>query len=661
MIPPGRRRRDPRAGRSIFPQAFLALLAALLLAPASAPAGPAPLLPLEDFFRNPEKTAFSISPDGRRLAWLAPWNGRLNLHVQRIGDKAVRRLTSVTERDIASFRWAGDRTILFFRDSGGDENYHLYRVGIDGGEAADLTPFPGVRAGIVDPLEEGSDTLLVTLNRRDPKVFDLFRLDVRSGKLDLAAENPGNVTDWIADHRGRVRAAMAIEGTDTVLLYRDREGEPFRRIFAADFRTYFDVVAFTFDDRRLLALSGRGRDKRAAVEVDPTTGEELRILHEHPDVDTSAILLSKRRKVVEGVSFITDRVRYRFFDRRRERLQESLEARFPGMQVSLGGRSADERRTLFVVNSDRTPGAWHLHDARTGRIAKVADIAPWIDPGNMAGMKPISYRSRDGVTIHGYLTLPPGVPPRMLPAVLLPHGGPESRDVWGYSPMVQFLANRGYAVLQVNFRGSTLYGRKFREAGFRQRGIGVMQHDKTDGVRWLIGEGIADPKRVAIFGGSYGGYAALAGLAFTPDLYAAGVSYVGISSILTFLESMPPYWEPARKEIQEKWGDPAKDGEMMRAASPLYHAEKIRAPLLIAQGARDPRVKKAESDQMVRALRSRGVPVPYLVREDEGHGFRNEENRRDFYRALEAFFAKYLGGRTTTDPSILAALEETPA
>jgi dipeptidyl aminopeptidase/acylaminoacyl peptidase len=640
-----------------------ALLAAFLFAAvaSAASAAPAPLLPLEDFFRNPSRTAFAISPDGRHLAWLAPWNNRLNIHVQRVGGKAARRLTSVSERDIAGFRWAGDDTLLFSRDSGGDENFHLYRIGLDGGEARDLTPFPGVQAEICDPLEEATRSILVTMNRRDPKLFDLFRLDVRSGTLEAVAENPGNVVRWIPDHRGRVRAAMAIDGSDTVLLCREREGEPFRRVLSVDFRITFDVIAFTFDDRRILALSGIGRDKRAAVEIDPATGAERRVLHEHPDVDTTAILLSKRRERVEGVMYITDRVRYRFFDRRRARIQAALEARFPAMQVSLAGRSRDERRILFTVNSDRTPGAWHLYETATGRVRKIADVAPWIRPGNMAEMKPISYRSRDGVTIHGYLTLPAGLPPKGLPAVLLPHGGPESRDVWGYSPTVQFLANRGYAVLQMNFRGSTLYGRKFREAGFRQRGIGVMQNDKSDGALWLAREGIADPKRIAIFGGSYGGYAALAGLAFTPELYAAGVSYVGISNIFTFLESIPPYWEPARKEIQEKWGDPAKDRELLLAASPLFHADRIRAPLLIAQGAKDPRVKKAESDQMVRALRGRGVPVPYLVRENEGHGFRNEENRRDFYRALEAFFSKYLGGRTTTDPSFLAPLEETPA
>jgi dipeptidyl aminopeptidase/acylaminoacyl peptidase len=639
--------------------AFLALLST----PSAARAAdvPAPLLPLEDFFRNPEKTAFSISPDGRHLAWLAPWKSRLNIWVRPVDGTTPRRLTSIAERDVARFRWAGNGTILFSRDSGGDENYHLYRIGLDGGEAVDLTPFPGVLAEIDDPLEEGSDTVPVTMNRRDPKVFDRFRLDVRSGRLEVVAENPGNVVRWIADHHGRVRAALAIDGTDTVFLYRRHEEEPFRKIFTVDYRTDFEPVAFTFDDRRLLALSGRGRDKRAAVEIDPATGEELRVLYENPEVDTAGILLSKTRKRVEGFSYATDRVRYRFIDRRRARLQRTLEGRFPGMQVAVGGSSRDERRILFTVSSDRTPGAWHLYDSGTGRAVKVADIAPWIDPANMAVMKPVAYESRDGVTIRGYLTLPAGLPPKGLPAILLPHGGPESRDIWGYSPTVQLLANRGYAVLQVNYRGSTLYGRRFREAGFRQRGVGVMQNDKSDGVRWLVREGIADPKRVAIFGGSYGGYAALAGLAFTPELYAAGVSYVGISSIFTFLESIPPYWEPARKEIYEKWGDPVKDRELLLAASPLYHADRIRAPLFIAQGARDPRVKKSESDQMVRALRGRGIPVPYMVREDEGHGFRNEENRRDFYRALEAFFSKYLGGRTTTDPSFLLPLEKTPA
>jgi dipeptidyl aminopeptidase/acylaminoacyl peptidase len=285
----------------------------------------------------------------------------------------------------------------------------------------------------------------------------------------------------------------------------------------------------------------------------------------------------------------------------------------------------------------------------------LTEISPWLNESNLADVRPICYQSRDGLFIHGYLTLPKGVDAKSLPAVILPHGGPWARDNWGFNPSVQFLANRGYAVLQMNFRGSTGYGRKFWEASFKQWGK-TMQDDVTDGVKWLVDQGIADPKRVGIFGGSYGGYVVLAGLAFTPDLYACGVDYVGVANLFTILETIPPYWEPRRQMMYEMMGHPEKDQELMRAASPVFHSEKIKVPLFIAQGANDPRVKKSESDQVVEAMKKRGIDVPYMVKNNEGHGFRNEENRFDFYRAMEQFLAEHLKGRVEPGQDILGKL-----
>jgi dipeptidyl aminopeptidase/acylaminoacyl peptidase len=321
-----------------------------------------------------------------------------------------------------------------------------------------------------------------------------------------------------------------------------------------------------------------------------------------------------------------------------------LEKLLPGYDVAVVSMSRDEKKVLAVTYSDKFLGAYYAYDVPSGKLTKLADISPWLHEENMAEMKPIQYTSRDGLTIRGYLTLPKGKEPKNLPVVVNPHGGPWYRDRWGFNPEVQFLANRGYAVLQVNFRGSTGYGKAFWEASFKQWGK-TMQDDITDGAQWLIQQGIADPKRIAIYGGSYGGYATLAGLTFTPDLYACGVDYVGVSNLFTFMKTFPTYWEPVRKMIYEMIGDPETDKDLLTAESPIFHADQIKVPLLIAQGANDPRVNKDESDQMVEALKKRGIDVPYMVKENEGHGFLLQENRFDFYRAMEKFLGQYLGGR----------------
>ncbi len=619
---------------------------------------PVPLIPLEDFFRKPEKTRFAISPDGKHLAWLAPWQSRLNIHVQTLGQTTVTRITEVTDRDIAGFFWKGDDTLVFIRDAGGNENFHLFAVGISGGQAKELTPFPEVRIEVIDDLEEIPGEILIGMNERDPSVFDVYRLYLDSGKLELVALNPGNITYWLTDYNGKVRVAGISDGLNDVLLYRENEKDEFQPILETDFRTEVSPLAFTFDNKHLLALSNLGRDTKALVELDPVTAREVKVLFIEPSVDVANVLLSKHRKVIEGAAFVTDKVHYTFFDQSRQETQKFLESQFPGLQVSISDRSKDESCLLVTVSGDCNPGTAYFYDQSSKQLTKLADFKPWIKTEQMAVMTPIAYQSRDGKTIHGYLTLPVGIEPTNLPIIVNPHGGPWARDMWGFNPEVQFLANRGYGVLQMNFRGSLLYGRSFWEAGFKQWGRGAMQHDITDGVAWLVKEGIADPKRVAIYGASYGGYATLAGLAFTPDLYAAGVSYVGPSNLFTLFSSIPPYWEPIRQKMYEQVGDPESEKEFVQSISPFFYADQIQVPLFVAQGANDPRVKKAESDQIVEALRQRGLAVPYLVKSDEGHGFRNQENQFDFYRALEAFFTQHLNGRSSTDISVLKPLEE---
>lgn len=619
-------------------------LSAALIVSAKAETEP-PLIPLRDFFRNPVAAAYRVSPGGDYVSWMAPWESRLNVFVQPADGKGEpQRLTSATKRDIAGYFWAAKDQIVYLQDDGGDENFHLFAVNADGSGAKDLTPFPGVRVGVVDDLQDDENHILISMNKRDPHVFDVFRLNTRTGEMKLVAENPGSVSSWVTDHDGRVRAAVQTDGVNTELLYRATEDEPFRKVLVTDFRESIDPAFFTFDNKELYATSNLGRDKAAIVRIDPETGRELEVLFEHPEVDAGRLLASEKRKVVTAATFTRDKTEYHFFDEWRRKLQEKLEKKFPGYEVSLVSMNRDEDKFIVRTHGDRTRGAFWFYDDKGGEFRKLADVTPWLPEKDLAPMKPVRITARDGVELPAYLTLPPGKPAKDLPAVLLVHGGPWVRDSWGFSGEAQFLANRGYAVLQVNYRGSTGYGRAFWEKSFKQWGR-AMQDDLTDAAGWLVKEGIADPRRIAIYGGSYGGYAALAGLAFSPDVYAAGISFVGPSNLFTLLETVPPYWAPMRKMQYEMIGDPEKEKELLTAASPLFSADKIKSPLLIAQGANDPRVKKAESDQIVEALKKRGVDVPYIVKGNEGHGFGNEENRLYFYRAVERFLARHIGGR----------------
>lgn len=619
--------------------ALLALLTLLLPRPARADD---PLIPMEDFFRNPEQSGFQLSPNGEYISFMKPWERRMNIFVQKIGAEEAVRVTSATERDIPAYFWSGNERIVYLQDRGGDENYRLYTVSTDGAESRELTPFENTRVTIIDSLEEQDDFILIGMNRRDQRLFDVYRLNLETGELTLLEENPGDIAGWMTDHDGKLRVAVRSDGVNTSLLYRDKEDEPFRNILTTDFRESVSPLFFTFDNTKLYVASNLGRDKSAIFVFNPRTVEHEELLFEHPDVDVSSLFRSRKRKVITGTGFTTDRFRYHFFDEERAALQNELEERLPGDEVVVASMSRDETKVLVYAGSDRTRGTYFFFDRETKDFRKLAELAPWLAKERMAPMTPVSYVSRDGLTIHGYLTLPPGKEPKNLPVVIHPHGGPWVRDGWGFDPQVQFLASRGLAVLQMNFRGSTGYGRAFWEAGFKEWGRS-MQDDVTDGVLWLVEQGIADPKRVGIYGASYGGYAVLAGLAFTPDLYACGVDYVGVSNIFTLLETIPPYWELGRQMLYEKIGHPEKDKELLKAASPVFHADRITAPLFVAQGANDPRVKKAESDQIVEALRSRGIEVEYMVKENEGHGFRNEENRFDFYRAMERFLATHLG------------------
>ena len=602
-------------------------------------------IPLEDFFKNPEKSSYQISPNGSYYSYMAPYKNRMNIFIQKIGDSSATQLTFEEKRDISGYFWPNNEQLVFLKDDAGDENFHLFGVDIDGSNPISFTDFDGVRAQIIDDLPDQKDFIIIGLNKRNKQVFDPYRLNLKSGKISILAENPGNIQGWMFDHDGKLRIATAIvDGVNTSLLYRDSEQEEFKTIVTTNFKEGFSPQFFTFDNKNIIGTSNLGRDKSVVVELDPSTGKEVKELYGNEDYDVGGVAYSRKRKVITAAYYNSWKSERHFFDQQSKALFEKVQNHLPGYEISVSGMSDDENIFIIRTYSDKSLGAYFIYNAKEDNLDKIVEVSPWIDENEMSNQLPISYNSRDGLKINGYLTLPKGYDmenAKDLPVVINPHGGPWARDEWGFNPEIQFLANRGYAVLQMNFRGSVGYGRKFWEASFKKWGR-EMQDDITDGTQWLIDQGIADKKRIAIYGGSYGGYATLMGLVKEPQLYAAGVDYVGVSNMFTFMKTIPPYWEPMLEMMYEMVGDVEKDSAMLREVSPVFHVDKIKAPLFIAQGANDPRVNVDESDQMVKAMKEKGIEVEYLVKDNEGHGFRNEENKFDFYRAMEKFLSTQL-------------------
>lgn len=603
-------------------------------------------IPLEDFFKNPEKTRYQISPDGKYYSFMAPYEKRMNIFVQEIGKDQPVRLTSETDRDISGYFWKNPTRILFLKDTGGDENYKLYGVNADGSNLVCFTDFPKVRTELIDQLDDFPGEVIIGLNKRNPEVFDAYRLNIETGQMDMIAENPGNIQGWIMDHAGKLRAATAIvDGVNTQLLYREKESEPFKPVLTTSFKETLQPMAFTADNKDVYAVSNLGRDKTALIIYDIANAKEKEVLYENNEYDISDMGWSRKDKKVYAAVYESWKYERHFFDQAWEKVYNDIQKQLGDeSSFAVTAMTKDENQLVVRSYSDRSLGSYYIYNRGDGKMTHIVDVAPWFKPEELAKMEPIEFQARDGMKLHGYLTLPAGYTmenAENLPVVVNPHGGPWARDSWGFNPEIQFLANRGYAVFQVNFRGSTGYGKEFWQSSFKKWGQS-MQEDITDGVNWLVSKKIADPKRIAIYGGSYGGYATLQGLVKDPDLYAAGIDYVGVSNLFTFLNTIPPYWKPMLDMMYEMVGDPKKDSLLLAQNSPVLNADKIKAPLFIAQGANDPRVNKAESDQMVEALKKRGVAVEYLVKDNEGHGFRNEENRFEFYRAMEGFLAKHL-------------------
>ncbi len=623
------------------------------------PAGLPPLIERELFFDDPEITGGQISPDGKFISFRKPYKGVVNIWVKRREEpfEAARPLTADAKRPVTMYFWSEDsKRILYAQDKGGDENFRVYTVDPAGKPdpatgvppARDLTPYPGARAMILDLPERTPGALIVGLNDRDPQLHDVYRIDLATGKRTLLFKNDQNVAGWELDLAGRLRLAVrqTADGGSEILRV---DGKKLVKVYTCSAEETCGPLRFHKDGRRVYLLTNRGApDLARLVLFDPRSGRE-ELVESDPDnqVDLTTVRFSDASEELVATFYEGERLRTYPRDPKFRQDYDRVRRAFPEGDLRFQSSSEDDRLQLVSVTSDLDPGSVHLYDRQSGKIELLYRPRPKLPVEHLAPMKPVRYAARDGVSIPAYLTIPKGVEPKNLPVVINPHGGPWARDSWGFNSLAQFLANRGYAVLQPNFRGSTGYGKKFLNLGNGQWGTGTMQHDLTDGVKWLIDQGIADPKRIAIAGGSYGGYATLAGVAFTPDLYAAGVDIVGPSSIVTLLKSIPPYWAPIKKLFTVRVGDLDKpaDVERMKAQSPLHAAQAIKTPLLVIQGANDPRVKQPESDQIVIALRENKHPVEYLVAADEGHGFAGKENRLAMFTAMEKFLAKHVGGR----------------
>ena len=609
----------------------------------------AELIPRRVLFGNPERVSPRISPNGASLAWIAPYEGVLNVWIAPLGADGVawgsaQVVTDDTDRGIRVFRWAHDgRHLLYLQDTGGDENWRLYDVDLHTMRRRDLTPFEGVQAQILATEKKHPGDILVGLNRDNPALHDVYRLDLVTGDLVKQVENPG-FAGWVADTELEIRAGVALE-PDGSMVVKVRDG------VAGDWRVLLKMpaedaltsgpIAITADGS-MLALSSVGADTGRLVRIDLGSGA-TEVLAADPEADVSGVRLHPDTREPQIVTWNKERLEYRVLDDAVAADVVAVRALHPG-DPELVSHDHSDMVWLVAFTNDAGPVPYFLYDRQRREGRFLFDHRPELARYELAPMEPFSYTARDGLTIHGYATFPPGAARTGLPAVLNVHGGPWGRDSWGFNPEAQWFANRGYLCLQVNFRASTGYGKAFVNAGDREWG-GAMQNDLTDAVAFAVGRGWADPARVAIYGGSYGGYAALAGAAFTPDLFRCAVDIVGPSNLKTLIETIPPYWQPQVSLYHQRVGNPETDAEFLWSRSPLSRASSIRTPLLIAQGANDPRVKQAESEQIVAALRDAGIDYEYMLFPDEGHGFAKPSNRLRFYKAAERFLARHLGGR----------------
>ncbi len=604
------------------------------------------IIPRRILFGNPDKTSPRISPDGKRLAYIAPVNDVLNIWVGTIGQDNFQPVTNDTDRGIRFYFWAADnKHLLYIQDLGGNENWRLYATNIETRETRDLTPFEDVQVHILEHNKHFPNELLIGMNKNDPQVHDVYHLDLTSGVLDLIAQNPGNIASWVIDTNLKVRGAMAArEDGGMDLLVRENEQSDWQHLLTWSMGDELtsEPLGFTKDGKSVYLQDSRNVNAGRLVKINLETNE-LTVIAEDPQYDVSDAMIHPDTYEIQAVAFNKDRVEWQVLD-------PSIKLDFDRIgdihqgDFSIVSRDDADETWIVAFTVDNGPVPYYTYHRKEQTADFLFTNQPELEHYTLDSMEPITFTARDGLTIHAYLTRPAGEQQSNLPLVINVHGGPWTRDTWRYNPVAQWLANRGYACLQINYRGSTGYGKEFLNAGDREWGR-KMHYDLIDGVNWAIQQGVANPEKIAIYGGSYGGYAALIGATFTPDVFCCAVDIVGPSNLNSLIKSFPPYWATFLHSYHKRVGNPDTDEEFLKSRSPLFSVDNIKIPLLIAQGANDPRVKQAEAEQIVAALKNKGLDYEYILFPDEGHGFAKPENRIKFYAAAEKFLAQHLGGR----------------
>lgn len=608
------------------------------------------LIPAEALLGNPEKIQPQLSPDGTRMAYIAPLNDVLNVWVGAVGRDDYKPVTKDTDRGIRAYFWAYDnKHLLYIQDVGGDENWLLYAVNLETGDIRNLTPFEKVQVQVVSRSQDLPDEILVGINKDNPQAHDVYHLLISSGELTKVAENPGNILGWQPDRDQKVRAAVAAtEDGGFDLMHRKTEQDPFEKLISwgPDDALSSGPVGFNKAGDAIFLQDSRNANASRLVKLD-IASKKVTVIAEDPQYDVGGVFTDIDTYEPLAVAFTRDRNEWIVLD-------DSIKGDFEAIKGLHHGdffvvnRDLADKTWLVAFTADNGPIPYFAFDRATKKATFLFDHIAELNKYELTSVEPFEFTSRDGLTVHGYLAFPKGSERKNLPTVLNVHGGPWHRDMWGFDPETQLWANRGYLVIQINFRGSTGYGKDFLNAGNREWG-GKMHDDLIDGVNWAIEKGYADPKMIAIYGGSYGGFAALVGATFTPDVFCCAVDIVGVSNIITWINTIPPYWKPMLNMLKDRVGDPEKDEEFLKSRSPLFKVDQIKIPMLIAQGANDPRVPQAESEQVVAVLKEKGIDHEYMLFEDEGHGFAKPENRLKFYAAAEKFLAKHLGGRAEGD------------
>jgi dipeptidyl aminopeptidase/acylaminoacyl peptidase len=601
------------------------------------------IIPVNDFFKSQDKATYHISPDGKSLSYLKLENKKQNLFVEEIATGKVTQLTNLKEKSISFYSWVSNNELIYYKEKSG-ERYQsdLFIIDKHGENERQLSTNAKNRIRVLEEQLIDDKYLLVLSNQRDSTVSDVYRLNVRDGKMVMAAQNPGNITYWMTDSKGKLRMATSSDGVNETLWYRENEEQKFKALLTNNFKTTLMPVAFAEHKKNIIyAISDVNRDKCALVELDCTTGKENSVLFANDTLNVVGAQYSRQKGKMAYVVCETWKKEKHYLDDDAKILYQKLDQLLPKTESRILDRDKAENVFLVRTFTDRNPGSYYLYIASTGKLKKLSDINSSINEEEMCEMKPISYTARDGLKINGYLTLPLNKDANNLPVVVVPHNGPGLRNTWGYNAEVQFLANRGYAVLQINYRGSTGYGKNFYAAGFKQWG-GKIEDDINDGVKWLINEKIANPQKIAIYGSGFGGFIALNSAIKSPSLFKCAASNSGVLNLLSYIKSIPPFLKSNLQMYYDIVGNPDTEFDYMRQASPIFHSDKINIPVFITQNTKDTRINANDAIQFVKELKKRNMPVTYFEKEDDPFNMNREESRQKLYTALEQFLESNL-------------------